>query len=151
MRGKQDQGRRNPRETGGADVRKRRREQKPGDNRQQIATSDEQFVQHAFENREGRIAIHECRAKLRALSGLRQNGLARIDHDGFTRAAPYGEVGGGISRIIKTAHAKFFRERLEFVIAAQVYFAVAAENFVEQPDVIGDGQRHLQIRRGGEN
>ena len=117
----------------------------------EITAANQEFVENAFQRGERRIILRERRAELGAFGGLFQNGSAGVDDDGFARAAPDGEVGGGIAGVIKTAFAEFFDEDLEFVRAAQIGFAVAAQHFVKQPDMIGDGQGHVAVGGGGEN
>ena len=77
--------------------------------------------------------------------------MAGVDDDGFARTAPHGEIGGGITGVIKAARAEFFRERAEFVFAAKIRLAVARQHFIKQADVCSDGLRHFQIGCGGEN
>ena len=104
-----------------------------------------------FAGKNARIIFQKRRAELCAIGGLVHHYAAGVDDNSFTRAAPNGEVGGGIAGIIKTAFAEFCDQRLKFVPAAEIGFAIAAQNFVEKADVIGNRFRHLQIGRRGEN
>ncbi len=142
---------RNPRASGNANVGKRGGEQKSGGNGGETAAADEKLVEKTFQRSESRIVPGESRAKPGAFRGLVHQRAAGIDDDGFARAAPDGKVGGRIAGVIEAAFTEYFHERLEFVPAAQVGFAVAAKNFIEEAGVIGNRFGHLQIGRGGEN
>ena len=122
-----------------------------GANGGEIPAANEKLVEKTFCRKKRRIIFRECRAKLGAVRSLVQQGATCVDHDRFARAAPDGEVGGRIAGVIEAAFAEFFHERLELVPAAQIGFAVAAENFIEEAGMVGNGFCHLQIGRGGEN
>ena len=126
---------RNPRAAGDAGFGERAGEQNSSAGGGEITAADEKFVEKTFRHEQRRIIFHESRAELGAGRLPDQQRAAGVDDDGFARAAPDGEVGGGIAGVVKSAFAEFCDERLELVSAAQIGFAVAAENFIEEAGV----------------
>ena len=139
----QYQGGRDPREAGDAVIGECPRQEQAGTGGAEIAAPEKEFIQEPAQNQKPRIARIERRPQGCTVCGFPEDGPAGIDDDGGAGAAPHGEIGGGISGVIKAARPELCRQRLEFVTAAQVGFSIAGHHFVKQPHMPGYRQGHL--------
>lgn len=71
--------------------------------------------------------LHECRVA--------------VDHDGFARLGPQGQVGRGVACVVEAPLAETFAQGLRFVCAGDVGAAVAGDDFIEQAQMVGNGLR----------